>query len=238
MLYFYKLLLLLGGVAMTLCLASSSHPVRDRWLAHADRLSDLRRRQPNGVRLDGQLNPSRCTLAKKRLGLSELVEELLSASLVGNGLPRLAGPSWRRRHDHRCVPICETSVGTALAQPVGTWKDPTRISLGPRFHGVNLRGMVCDRQVAPSMVNEDRCSPCSQVIVLSTLRSPTVRTVECTQCCHFSTSTRRNRQVPVGESPMPSRRARVQPGVKPDRRTASLNPTMTRADAENARGEH
>lgn len=154
---------------MTWCLASSSHPVRDRRLAHADRLSDLRRRQPDGVRLDGQLNPSRCTLAKKRLGLSELVEELLSASLVGNGLPRLAGPSWRRRHDHRCVPICETSVGTALARPVGTWKDPTRISLGPRSHGVNLRGMVCDRQVAHSTVNDDRCLPCSQVIVLSTL---------------------------------------------------------------------
>jgi len=176
-------------------------------------------------------------LAEDLLCAAHRVDKGVGFCLVGDGLLWSTHAPWGWRV-HRRTPTVRASVEPALARRGGTWKDPTRISLGPRSHGVNLRGMVCDLAVAHSAVNVDRCSPCSLAIVISTLRSTTGCTVECTQCCHFSTYTRRNRQVPVSEPPMPSRRARVQPRVEPDRRTASLNPTRTAANAENSRGEH
>jgi hypothetical protein len=158
--------------------------------------------------------------------------------LVLHRLRGTADPAARGRSTHGCAPTSSAGVGTALARRAGTWNDPTRVSLGQGMHDVSLRSMVCDLAVAHTAVNEDRCSPCSLAIVPSSLRSPTGPTVAYSQCCHFSSYTRRNRQVPVNAPPTPRRRARVQADARSDRRTASLSRTRTAADAGNDRGEH
>jgi hypothetical protein len=215
-----------------------THPSRHRHSARSDGIADLRQGQTNLGRLDHELEPTFRRLPDQDFCVSKFVEKLSGPRFVGDELSRGAstpGGQWRR---HDALPTVWTGVGTALARRVGTWNDPTRVSLGQGMHGVSLRSMVCDLPVAHSAVNGDRCSPCSLAIVLSTLRSPTGPTVECSQCCHFSTYTRRNRQDPVSEPLMPSRRAPAQPGAKADRRTAPLISTRTEADAENSRGEH
>jgi hypothetical protein len=219
-------------------LTSSANPVRDGDVAHADRFTDLRLGEPEVVRLECESGSLVGGPLDGVVGAPELFQQLSCAYFVGDDL--LGGADWSTdaSFNHAAAPSSRVSVELGVAHPVGTWKYPTRISLGQGMHGVSLRSMVCDRQVAHSAVNGDRCSPCSLAIVLCTLRSPTGRTVEYFQCCHFSTYTRRNRQFPVSDPPTPSRSARAQPGDKPDRRTASLNPTRTAAKAENSRGEH
>ncbi len=216
----------------------SPNPSPDRHVAHTQCLPDGIQREALVVRLQREPDALLGRLAEHSLRGPHCVEKGIRPRLILHKLRGTAHPAARGRSTHGCAPASSAGAGTALARRVGTWNDPTRVSLGQGMHGVSLRSMVCDLPVAHSAVNVDRCSPCSRTIVLSTLRSPTGRTVEYSQCCHFSTYTRRNRQVPVSEPPMPSRSTRAQPGVKPDRRTASLNPTRTAANAENSRGEH
>ncbi len=215
-----------------------SDPSPDRHVAHTQRLPNGVQRETLVVRFQRKPDALLGRLAEHSLRGSHCVEKGIRPRLILHKLRGTAHPAARGRSTHGCAPTSSAGVGTALARRAGTWKDPTRISLGQGMHGVSWRSMVCDLAVAHSAVNGDRCLPCSLAIVLSTLRSPTGRTVECTQCCHFSTYTRRNRQVPVSDQPTPSRRACAQLGARPDRRTASLYPTRTPADAETDRGEH
>lgn len=150
---------------MSACCACGAYPVGDRGLAYADRLSDPRRRQPDGVRLDRELDTSFCRLAEQCLGPTQLVEELLCTSLVSDSLPRLARSPWRGGCGHRPSPICVRSVGTALARLLGTWKDPTRISLGSDVTLWVPVGTTRDLAVACRGVDDDPCKSCLQTIV-------------------------------------------------------------------------
>jgi hypothetical protein len=220
------------------CYRRCPDPVADRSIADTERFRNGFHSEPCFVRSKSEANTLLTGLSEEPFGPLHGAEKIVGFRLVLYRLRRTADPVDRGRSTHGCAPRFSSSVGTTLARRMGTWNDPTRVSLGQGTPGVSLRSMVSDLAVAHSAVNGDRCLPCSRAIVLSTLRSPTVRPVECSQCCHFSTYTRRNRQVPVNDQPTPSRRACAQLGARPDRRTASLYPTRTPADAETDRGEH
>lgn len=221
-----------------LLIVRRSDPSPDRYVTHAQRLPDGVQRETLVVRFQREPDALLGRLPEHSLRGSHCVQKGLRPSLILHKLRGTAHPAARGRSTHGCAPTFSASVGTSLARHAGTWKDPTRVSLGQGMHGVSLRSMVCDRQVARSTVNGDRSSACSLTIVPNTLRSPTGQTVECSQCCHFSTYTRRNRRVSVNAPPTPRRSARAQPDAKADRRTASVKRTRTPADAENDRGEH
>lgn len=146
---------------------SGSNPVGDRGLTDTDSLSDLRRRQADAVCLDGELHAALRCFTERQFDRTQLIEQLLGALLIGDDTSRLAGPPGEILGGHRTHPISSRNVESELASRAGTWKDPTRISLGPGCEPRLSAGTSRDFGVALPRVNGDPRLLCLRIIIPS-----------------------------------------------------------------------
>jgi len=135
---------------------SSTNPFRNRRLAHTDRISDFGSGHADLVSFKSDVQPSVCRLANKKVSLAEFFHELFSALFVTDSFARFAdAPRWGWGA-HGVTPIRVFNVGSTLALPAGTWKDPTRNTLGSFFHLTLFEDTGRDLAVAAVTVNGDR----------------------------------------------------------------------------------
>ena len=184
---------------------SSASPVRDGNVAHADCFTDLRLGKPEVVRLEGEPGSLVGGPLDGVVGALELFQQLSCARFVGDDL--LGGAHWSTgaSFGHASAPGSRVSVEPGVASQVGTWNDPTRISLGSDVALWVPVGTSRNLPVACRGVEDDPCESCLQAIV--TPRSlQHLPDSEPDQLRHSPSFTRRNTEMKIrteGKQPDP-----------------------------------
>jgi len=148
-----------------LLLPGGPDPSPDRHVAHAKRFPDGVQRQTFLVRFQRQPDALLSRLTENALRGSHRVKQGVGPRLILHQLRGAADSSPGSRCAHGYAPTLSSSVGTAVARPAGTWKDPTRISLGSDVGLWVPVGTSRDLAVARRGVNEDLCESRLQTMV-------------------------------------------------------------------------
>ena len=155
-----------------LVISCSPDPLPDRHVTHAKRLPNGVQRETFLVRLQRQPDALLSRLAENSLRCSHRIKKGVGPRLILHDLRGTADPATWGRCAHGCAPTFTSSVGTVVARPAGTWKDPTRISLGSDIGIWVLVGTSRDLAVACHGVNDDPCESCLQAMVAPGSRRP------------------------------------------------------------------
>lgn len=153
-------------------LLGSPDPLPDGPVTHAKCLPDGVQRETFLVRLQRQPDALLIRLTENSLSGPHRVEKGVGPCLILHELRGTADPATWGGCAHGCAPTCSSSVGTVVARPAGTWKDPTRISLGSDIGIWVLVGTSRDLAVACLGVNDDPCESCLQAMVAPGSRRP------------------------------------------------------------------
>jgi hypothetical protein len=177
------------SVIVRLSAAGGLDPVGYSHVTDSSCFSDGDECHPDVVSLHGETEPSRAGFPDLSVRALQLRSEFRGAGCVSD-LFWLAAAPGRIGWAHGQVPFDSRGVESALAQPAGTWKDPTRHSLGSVLDNLVFVSTTRDLPVARITVNDDRCSSCSKSIVpICRLHAPSPSTG-----LHSASFTRKNRE--------------------------------------------